>query len=154
MDMVLIEILNKLQKICSRQEKCSYDIMDYLIRHEIPVEYHEDIIHRLTEEHFIDDLRYAASFACDKFRLNRWGRIKIRHFLETKQLSDPVIDKALSEIHEDEYRKVLADELNRKRRSLVGDDASLQEMKIMQFSSSRGYEEEIVRDLCRYNTIE
>ena len=40
------------------------------------------IIEELTKEKFLNDLRFTQTFVSSKFRLNKWGKIKmIEYFL-------------------------------------------------------------------------
>ncbi len=136
--------LKKLQQICSRQEKCKADIMDYLIRHDIPQQWHEPVIQSLTADKFIDEERYARAAVQDKFRLNRWGRIKIRYFLRSKRLTEEVIQKAIQGIDEEEYRRVLDQGLKKKAQTLKKEDPGTRKMKLLQFAASKGFEEDLV----------
>jgi regulatory protein len=138
------QIQKKLQQICSRQEKCSADILDYLIKHKVSQEFHQSVLNSLIAEKFIDEERYARAVVQDKFRLNRWGRVKIRYFLISKRIPDESIGKALGMIDEDEYRQILEWELKKKAKILTKEDPEMKKMKLLQFAASKGFEEEIV----------
>jgi len=140
-------ILKKLRKICSRQEKCSFDIIGYLIRANIPEVLQAEIISKLKTEKYIDDSRYAQAAVNDKIRLNRWGKLKIRNFLRLKQIEDEIIDATLSSIDNDQYMNMIGRELNKKAATLRAENTENIKEKLMQFAASRGYEEEIVRKL-------
>ena len=135
--------LKKLQQICSRQEKCKADVVDYLIRHGIPQQLHEPVIQSLTADKFIDEERYARAAVQDKFRLNRWGRIKIRYFLRSKRIPEKTIQNAMDLIDEDHYRRILEQELKKKALSLKKDEAETRKAKLLHFAASRGFEEEL-----------
>jgi regulatory protein len=150
MENTLSQVLNTLQRICSKQEKCRADIIDYLIRKGITAEYHEPVLSQLIASRFIDEERYAQAAVRDKFMLNRWGKKKIRHFLEIKQISDEQIERALDTIEEPDYRKMIKEEMHKKLSALSGEDPVAKEMKIIRFADSRGYEEEMVREICKF----
>ena len=63
----------------------------------------EEIISNLIEENYLNEERFAIQFAGGKFRLKKWGRIKIRYELRKKMVSDFCIRKAIQSIDEDEY---------------------------------------------------
>ena len=137
------QVLKKLQQICSRQEKCQADILDYLIKHKVPKEIHLSVIKSLIVEKFIDEERYARAAVQDKLKLNRWGRIKIRYYLRSKRIPEKAIQNALDLIDEDHYRRILEQELKKKALSLKKDEAETRKAKLLQFAASRGFEEEL-----------
>ena len=40
----------------------------------------------LELEKYLDNLRFAISFVHDKFRFNKWGKIKLAYALRQKQV--------------------------------------------------------------------
>jgi regulatory protein len=143
-------ILTKLQKICSRQEKCTCDIIEYLNRRNIPKTLHAEIINKLLDEKYIDDNRFAQAAMNDKLRLNRWGKLKIRNYLALKQIKEEIIDNVLNSIDNDQYQQMISEELQKKALTLRAEKPENIERKIMQFAASRGYEENIVRKLINH----
>src|SRR4030042_508294 len=109
METTLSQVLNTLQRICSKQEKCRAEITDYLVRKGIPAEFHQPVMTQLMAGRYIDEERYALAAVRDKFMLNRWGKQKIRHFLGTKQISGELLERALDTLDESEYRKMIAE---------------------------------------------
>ena len=144
------EVVNTLQRICSKQEKCKAEITDYLVRKGIPAEFHQTVLSQLMAGRFIDEERYAKAAVRDKYMLNRWGRQKIRHFLETKQISGERIERALDTIDEPDYRKMIEEEMRKKGSAFSGKEPGTKEMKLIRFAASRGYEEELVREICKF----
>ncbi len=138
-------VLKKLQKICSRQEKCTHDIIEYLNKAGIPESFHKEIINKLKTDKYIDEKRYAQAAVHDKFKLNKWGKLKIRNFLIQKHIEEENIDDALSLIDQTQYEHIIRQELRKKGLTLHVKNPEDREQKIMQFAASRGYEEEIVR---------
>jgi regulatory protein len=76
----------------------------------------EEIISQLVSEDFLNEERYARSYVRGKFRMNRWGRFKIRMMLKQKQVSEYSIDKGMEEIDEEEYLSTIDDLLIKKLR--------------------------------------
>jgi regulatory protein len=147
METTIDDVLKKLQKICSRQEKCRAEILEYMVRKEVPEYIHDAVIEKLVAGRFIDEDRYARAAVRDRFVLNHWGKQKIRHFLETKQISAEQIERALETIDKSDYRKMIEKELHKKAMALSGCEPGVKVIKIMQFASARGYEEEMVREI-------
>ena len=70
---------------CSRREFCSYDIHNKLRLWGIGNTDSEKIIGILIKENFINETRYATAFVKDKFRYNKWGKVKIASNLKLKE---------------------------------------------------------------------
>ena len=90
------EALARAMALCSRSEKSASDIDRLLMGWGIDsAETREKIVSQLRSEKFINDARYAGSFTRDKYRFNRWGRIKIRAMLRSKGIAENDIENAL-----------------------------------------------------------
>jgi regulatory protein len=148
METSLNQVLKPLQQICSKQEKCRSEILSYLVRKGIPEELHLAVLAQLIADRFIDEARYAKAAVQDKFVLNRWGKQKIRHFLETKLIPEEILERAMDTLDASDYRKMIEEELHKKMSALSGEQTGIREMKILRFAASRGYEEEMVREIC------
>ena len=102
--------LTKAAALCGASEQCSSDMHTRLIKWGVSDEDASEIMARLIDNHFIDDLRYARAFTHDKLRYNRWGRVKIAYALRQKQLASATITEALRAIDDEwaeEYREAL-----------------------------------------------
>ena len=71
------EILYKLAARCSVSEQCLNDIENKLAKYDLPEEERTRILRHLVEEKYVDDQRYAEAYVRDKYRFNKWGRMKI-----------------------------------------------------------------------------
>jgi regulatory protein len=78
----------------------------------------ENILADLIEERFLDEERFARSFARGKFRIKQWGRLRIVGELKKRDISEYCIRAGLSEIDEEDYLETLNDLLRRKSESL------------------------------------
>ncbi len=145
------EALKRMQHLCSKQEKCSFDIKKKLSGLGVPNDSITRVIHELKKNGFVDDSRYAHSFVLDKWKFQKWGRLKILQLMKFKAIPDHVAEEAISKIDENEYRQVIARELAKKERT-IGDIPSVQKKaKLFRFASSRGYEAEIVYNILGEN---
>ena len=105
------EVLSRLTARCSTTELCLSDIRKKLDATDLTDEEKEGILHRLLDEGYVDEARYARAFVRDKFRFSGWGRIKIAQGLRAKQIATTDIAEALEEIDEDDYRHALREAL-------------------------------------------
>ncbi|PKQ62561.1 hypothetical protein BZG02_12650 [Labilibaculum filiforme] len=135
--------LSKAMFICSRQEKCSYDIRKKLNDWEISSDDQDQIIQTLVEEKFLNEERYTNFYARDKFRFNRWGRIKIAHHLKQKQISEHLILDAIDQFDENEYNQNLHDILFSKIKTTKEKDPYQLRAKLFRFAQGRGFESQL-----------
>ena len=141
---VVKEAYSKMAQLCSRSEQCSANIRKKMVAYEIMDELVEEIIAKLKTEKFLDDERYVKAYVSDKFRLNKWGRIKMRYYLKAKGLNDELIEIGLNEIKEDQYKKALISTLKEKAKKIKSDNKFDKMGQIIRFAQSRGFEPEII----------
>ena len=147
------EILYKLAAKCSTSEQCLSDIETKLSRYDLTEEERTRILRHLIEEKYIDDCRYAEAYVRDKYRFNKWGRIKIAQGLRMKGIDNETINNAMGAIDEDEYLGILRDLIKAKRKSTRGKNDYEINGKIARFAVGRGFEYAAIRQ-CLGNDIE
>jgi regulatory protein len=76
--------------------------------------------------------------------MKEWGRVKIKYELKQKQVSDYSIRKALKQIEEEDYLKVLHKLAEEKYNSLKSEQYLVRKKKTMDFLMQRGFEPELV----------
>ena len=133
------EVLYKLAAYCSSAERCVQDVEKKLQKVDLSQEDNQQILHRLQQEKFVDDRRYAFAFVNDKIRFNQWGRIKIAYELKKKAISSAYIDEALASIDEDEYINQLTSILKGKQKGLNAKDKRERYGKLFRFAAGRGF---------------
>ena len=107
----------------------------------------EEIIAKLVEEEYLDEERFARSFARGKLRNNGWGKHKILQALRQKKISEYNLKKALEELDVDEYRLVLTTLLKKKIKSLQADNPYVVRQKLYRFGSARGFESSLLNEV-------
>lgn len=133
--------------ICSKAEKCKSDIRKKLYDWKSNPEHHEKIIAELVKQQYIDEERYTNYYVRDKFKFNKWGKIKIRSMLFQKQLPEQIIDEALNQIDGKEYLEMLKSVIKQKLKSLKEKDPNKKKSKLIQFASSRGFEPGLILNI-------
>lgn len=101
------QAFQKIKYYCSYQERCHAEVKEKLYSFGLWKKDVETLISRLIEENYLNEERFAQLFVSGKFRLKQWGRVKIKHELKQKHLSEYCINKGLKEIDEDEYKTTL-----------------------------------------------
>lgn len=132
----------RMADLCARSEQCEYDIRTKLTRLGIGGESADSIIDFLRRERFIDDLRFARSFARDKCRFSSWGNAKIRLGLLAKRLPRPAIEEGLEGIERKDYLDALRRVTLAKARQLdfSTETAADSRLKLYRHILSRGFE--------------
>lgn len=136
--------LTKAMKLCAAREYCSSEIENKLEKWGVAAADRERILRTLIKDKFIDNYRYSVAFANDKFRQNRWGKIKIAVMLKSKGIDEKTIQQAVGSINEKEYLDTLRKLLATHRKSVRAKSSYEFKGKLARFALSRGFEPELV----------
>lgn len=136
--------LGKCMALCSKAEYCSFDVRKKLQGWELDYDEQDQIIEELIKEKFLSDERYVEAYVRDKFRFNRWGKIKIAYMLKQKQLSGEVVNNAILAIDDEDYLALIKDELLKKAKGTKGKNEYDIKAKIVRYLVSKGFESEHV----------
>jgi regulatory protein len=136
--------LSKMQFICSRQEKCCSDIRKKLENWHLSYDDRDKIIQSLIDDKFLDEKRYTGFYVRDKYKFNKWGRVKISHHLKQKQIPEYIIMEAFDSISEKLYEENLEEILASKMRSTREEDPYKLKAKLYRFAQSRGFESNLI----------
>jgi regulatory protein len=140
--------LLKIQHFCAYKERYHTEVREKLFEIGASGDEVDEAMVLLIEEGFLDEERFAVAFAGGKFRINHWGKTKIKMELRRRQISDHCIRKALGEIPEEDYREALLHLLRKKSAELrtVAHPAQRRE-KLVVYALQKGYESELARAL-------
>ena len=143
------EALAKIQKYCAYQERCHSEVRKKLLEYELKSYDVDEIIAQLILSGFLNEERYAKAFAGGKFRMKKWGRLKITHALEAKGVSKNCIRIGLAEIDPDDYQKTLREILEKKSSEADESNMYSRRDKLSKFAIQKGYEPELVWKILR-----
>ena len=137
-------VLQKMAHFCAFQERAFTDVLQKLKKFSLPSEEQQYIVNGLRSEGFLDEKRYVSAFVNDKFRLNKWGPVKIAHALNAKHISAEAIDEGLRQIDREILEETLL-ELARKKVEALQHHASLEKkQKLVNYLLQRGFEPDMV----------
>jgi len=139
--------LDKVRKYCAYQERSQQEVRNKLFSYGLFATEVEQGIVVLIEEGFINEERFALTYARGKFRIKNWGRIKIRAGLKAKMISDYCIKKALSQLDEHEYVETLKKVLESRSRKEKATNPVIRKHLLVKYALSQGFEAELVWDL-------
>lgn len=134
----------KLMQFCAYRDRSHKEVEEKLRELRMIPQAQEQIIIQLIQEDFLNEERFARSFVRGKFRIKKWGRIKIIQELKVREISKPIIEIALTEIEEQDYRVVLK-ELAKKKMNLIREkNLFKKKKKLSDYLIQRGYESNLV----------
>ncbi|PWA05182.1 regulatory protein RecX [Flavobacterium psychrotolerans] len=97
------EAKQKLEHYCAYQDRCHQEVVSKLYDLGIkPPDLDEVVVH-LIAHNFLNEERFACSFARGKHRIKHWGKIRIVNELKFRNISQYNINTALKEITPEEY---------------------------------------------------
>jgi regulatory protein len=146
------QALQKLKHYCAYQERCHSEVKEKLYSLGVWKQEQDQLISLLIEENYLNEERFAIAFAGGKFRAKQWGRVKIKYDLRQKQVSAYCIKKALQQIDEEEYLKVLTKFAKEKYASLKSEQYLVRKKKTLAYLLQRGFESELVNDILKVIT--
>ncbi|PIB30900.1 recombinase RecX [Maribacter sp. 4U21] len=140
----LTEATKKLESYCAYQDRCHKEVISKLKQMGmIPVAI-DQIVTQLIQENYLNEERFAKSFARGKFNIKKWGKKRIVTELKQRDISKYNINTALKEITEVDYIKTL-DALARKRLLQLNESNKLKKRKkLADYLLYRGWESHLV----------
>lgn len=137
----------KIEHWCAYQERCQYEVNLKLQTFGLNLEERNELIATLISNRFIDEERFAEAFASGKFRIKRWGKIKIKAQLKQKFISNYSIQRAINTIETEEYQKTARYLIEKKHRELDKvTNVFDKKTKIHTYLASKGYEFETIEN--------
>ncbi|UWX54738.1 RecX family transcriptional regulator [Maribacter litopenaei] len=142
----LEEATRKLEGYCAYQDRCHKEVVKKLRdMGMIPIAI-DTIIAHLIKENYLNEERFAQSFARGKFNIKKWGKGRITAELKFREISGFNIQTALKEIEEAQYLETF-DALAKKRlREIKEKDIQKRKKKLADYLLYRGWESHLVYD--------
>ena len=142
------QAIQKLKHFCGYQERCHLEVREKLYDLGVSNTLHDEIVSTLIEENYLNEERFAIAFVGGKFRVKQWGRVKIKHELKQKQVSEYNIRKAMKEIDEQDYYNTLPKLYEEKWNSLKGEkNRFIKLSKTRNYLLQKGFESDAVKEV-------
>lgn len=138
------EALQKAQRFCAYQERCHKDVEQKLKEMHMIPEAILYIINKLLEGNYLNEERFAKSFARGKFLIKKWGKVRIVRELKFREISKFNIDTALKEINEVEYLETLHNLSLKRLAQLTEKNRYKRKKKLCDYLLYRGWEPYLV----------
>jgi len=143
------EAINKIEHYCGYQERCHEEVEQKLRDMKMTLEERDQIIAHLIHENFLNEERFACSFARGKHRIKHWGKIRITNELKFRGINQTLINIALKEIDPEEYYTTFDTLANRNWKSIQEKNTLKKRKKFCDFMLRRGFESNLVYEKVR-----
>ena len=136
-----------LERYCVYQERTHKEVENKLYKMRMITEARAVVLLHLYQHDFINETRFAKAYAGGKFRINKWGRLKIKKGLFQKGVSTANINEGLAEIDEEEYIKVLQELADKKQGLIKTKNPFEKKQKLIHFLQQKGYEMNLIYEI-------
>lgn len=140
-------VMQKIRNFCSFQERYVREVEEKLRDWAVQKRKISSIVQQLKKDNYLNEERFARSYASGKFRNNKWGRVKIEFELSIRGISEELTIKAIQEIPEEDYQITLQNLILSKQKEIKPEKVLNVRDKILNFVSGKGYETSLVIDL-------
>ena len=138
------EATKKLESYCAYQERCHKDVVAKLrAMGMIPDDIDQIVVH-LIQENYLNEERFAKSFARGKFRIKKWGRVRITNELKQRNITRYNIKIALKEIDDSIYLETLDLLADKRLASIKETNTQKRKRKLADYLLYRGWESHLV----------
>ncbi|MFH6961231.1 regulatory protein RecX [Flavobacterium plurextorum] len=138
------EALQKLEHFCAYQERCHDEVVSKLYNLKMTSDEIDLILVQLIEGNFLNETRFACSFARGKHRIKHWGKLRITNELKFRNISSTNITLALKEISQEEYIETFENLSERSWNSIQEKNILKKRKKFCDYMLRRGYESNLV----------
>lgn len=140
------ECYNKAIKYCIQKIRSKDEIIKYLEKFSLSEVDKKNILDKLIENRFVNDLSYIKAFISDKINLSSDGPIKIKNDLLNKNLNETDIINELAnysnEIFEEKVKKII----DKKMKSNHKYSNYIFKQKMMMYLINLGYSKDMIMD--------
>lgn len=139
-----IEFESQLQRFCNYQDRCLSEIDSKMLKLEVPENWKSDLLQDLVDRGFLNERRFAKSYAIGKLRNNYWGKQKIYAGLRHKNVSHSIIKESIQTIEEEEYLSILREIMFNKIERIGDIKIAKNKKRLLNYVLQKGYESDIV----------
>lgn len=104
----------------------------------------DNIVVHLIENNFLNEERFAVSFARGKHNIKKWGKIRIVNELKFRNISKYNIDAALKEIPAETYYSNFHELAEKHWNSIIERNSQKKKKKFCDFLLRKGWESNLI----------
>lgn len=138
------EAYPRIASFCAYQERTQQEVRERLLDFGIDGEEAEEVLVMLKEDNYLNESRFAVTYAGGKSRIKKWGKNKITQALKQKGISENCIRIALQEIDKETYYANLVALAEKKLALIKETNPLVRKQKLLQYIQTKGYENDLV----------
>ena len=138
------EAVHKIEHFCAYQERCHEEVVQKLRSMKMDSEEIDTIMVHLISDNFLNEERFACSFARGKHRIKHWGKIRIVNELKSKKITQTLINIALREISAEEYATTFHTLAEKNWESIRETNLMKKRKKFCDYMLRRGFESNLI----------
>jgi regulatory protein len=140
------QVFQKLKHFCAYQDRCRSEVKTKAWSLGLKKTDVDELLHRLAEDKYLDEERFAARFVAGKFSLKQWGRVKIKSELRSRGISNYQVLQAMEIINEEKYTAALKKLAMNKWNSIKGKGVNhfVKMTRTRDFLMQRGFEPALI----------
>lgn len=144
------EAQKKMEHYCAYQERCHEEVIQKLKSLNIIPQAIDIILVHLIDNNFLNEERFACSFARGKHRIKYWGRNRIVNELKARKISKYNINRALKEINPEEYITLFNTISEKEWESIKESNIYKKKKKLQDYLLRKGYESSLIFEKILY----
>jgi regulatory protein len=138
------DAIKKIEHYCVYQERCHEEVESKLRTMKMDSDEIDQIIACLIKDNFLNEERFACSFARGKHRIKKWGKIRITNELKFRKINQRLITTALKEITPMEYLDTFHALAERQWEAITETNLLKKRKKFCDYLLRRGFESNLV----------
>lgn len=143
------EATKKLEGYCAYQDRCHKEVISKLREMGmIPIAI-DEIVGHLIKENYLNEERFACSFARGKFNIKKWGKNRIVNELKQRNITKYNLKIALKEIDENLYLETLELLAEKRVEQLTETNVFKKRKKLADYLLYRGWESPLVYEITK-----
>lgn len=145
----LKEATKKLEAYCAYQDRCHKEVIAKLRDMGMIPMAVDEIVGHLIKENFLNEERFARSFARGKFNIKKWGKNRIVNELKQRGITKYNLTSALKEIDEETYVQTLEQLATKRLGQLTETNVFKKRKKLADYLLYRGWESPLVYEITK-----
>lgn len=144
-----LQAQHKIEHYCAYQERCHEEVIQKLKTMQLEPEVIDQLMAHLIAQNFLNETRFACSFARGKHRIKKWGKIRITNELKQRKISTYNINKALQELDAEGYLDTFHTVADKHWESINETNPLKKQKKFCDFMFRKGFENQLVYEKMR-----
>ncbi len=142
------DVKRKLERYCVYQDRCHKEVEQKLAEYNLIEEVRAEVLLHLMAHDFLNEERFAKSYARGKFRIKKWGKCRIIRELKFRDISEYNIAIGLKEIDEEEYYQTLVEIANKRHQRIITEKNKFKrKKKLIDYLMYQGFETDLIYDI-------